>query len=125
MYGDQGCIYVVEVHFALCLEFVDVVQESERERSARLFQCCRKPPHTKKLDARWLLLSRFSTVAVVDANGHDTRDVKEGEIYRGRRPRAAFANAMTKLIHGTETNHCGSGKELARPFLGGTPSARG
>ena len=78
---NQGCIDVVEVHLALCLEFVDVIQESERECSARLFQRCGKPPHTKKLHTRRLLLSGFSTVAVVNANGGDTGDVKEGEIY--------------------------------------------
>jgi hypothetical protein len=102
MNGDQGCIDVVKVDLAAGLELVEEIQKAKCEGGAWLFQRCRKPPHTKELNTRCLLFSRFPTVAVVDANGCSARNVEEGEIYSGRRSCTAFADAMTQLVHCAE-----------------------
>ena len=63
------------------------------------------------------MFTRFSTVTVANANGCNTRNVEEGEIYGRGRHCTAFANAVTKLIRGAEIKQHGSGKKLVRPFL--------
>ena len=64
------------------------------------------------------MFTRFPTVTVVDANGCNTRNVEEGEIYGRGRHRTVFANAVTELIRGTEIEQRGFGKKLVCPFLG-------
>ena len=64
------------------------------------------------------MFTRFPTVTVVDVNGCNTRNVKEGEIYGRGRHCTAFANAVTELIHGAKIEQCGPGKKLVCPFLG-------
>jgi hypothetical protein len=110
---NQGRIDIIEVHLALGLEFVDVIQEAECERGAWLFQCCGKPSHTKELDTRRFLFSRLSTVAVSDTNGRDTGDVEESKIYGSGRGSTTFADMMPKLIRDTHVKHCSPGEKLA------------
>jgi len=121
----QGCVDIVEVYLALGLEFVDVIQEAECECGAWVFQCCRKPPHMKKLNTRRRLRSRLPTVAVVDANDCDTRNVKEDEINSDGGCRTTFTNAMAKLIRGTKIKHRGPGKKTRLSISGRYPVGLG
>ena len=82
---NEGCIYIVKIYLAPCLEFVDEIQKAKCEGGAWLFQCCRKPSHTKKLDTRRMLFSRLPAVAVADANNHNARNIEEGEVHGGGR----------------------------------------
>ena len=118
---DQGCVYIVEVNLASGLKFVEVVQEAERECSARLFERCRKPSPAEQLETLWPLHSRFSTITIADANNRDARNVEEGNIHGGGRPRAVFANGVAKLICGTKLMERDRFEKLARPFLGRHP----
>lgn len=99
---------------------MEVIQEAKCERGAWLFQGCRKPSTANKLDTRWFLFSRLPAVAVFDANDRDTGNVEDGEVKGDGRPCTTFADTVAELVRGTELTHCGSGEELARPFLEGT-----
>lgn len=114
---DQGRVDVVEVSLAPGLKFVKEIQEAERECGARLFQCCREPSHTKKLDTGCLLFPRLPTVAVMDANSFDASNVKEGEIHSGGRRFAFFTDTMSELVFCTKIKQCSPREELACPFL--------
>lgn len=98
MDGGQGCIDVIQVNLAPGLKLVEVIQEAKCESGAWLFQRCGKPSYAEKLSTRWSLLSRFPTVAVVNANSGNTRNIEEGEIHGGGRFLAGFTHTMTKLI---------------------------
>ena len=125
MDGGQGCVDVVQVNLASGLKFVEVIQEVECERGAWLFQRCGKPSYMEELDTRWSLLSRFPTVAVVNANSGNTRNIEEGEIHgRGRLP-TCFTNMMTELIHSAQSEQCGCSKKIAHPLLENTDQVKG
>lgn len=98
---------------------MNVIQEAEGERGAWLPQCCREPPHAKKLDARRELFSRFPAVAVMNANGCNSRDVEEGEVYGIGRHCAAFVETVTKLVLSTEIKYRGPDEEFTGPLLEG------
>ena len=114
---DEGCVDVIEVNLASGLEFVEEIQKTERKCSARLFQCCRKPSHAKKLNTRWLLSSRLPAVAVADADSRNARNVKEGEVYSGGRHCTDFTDMVAELIRCTKIMQRDPGEELACPFL--------
>ena len=95
MDSNEGGVDVIEIHLASCLEFVDVIQEAECKRSAWLLQRRRKPPHAKKLDARRKLFSGLPTVAVMNANSCDPRNVEESEVHGNGRHCAAFTDMVT------------------------------
>lgn len=99
---NEGGIYIIKIDLASGLEFVDEIQKTKCKSSAWLFQCRGEPSHAKKLDARWVLLSRLATVAVADANDCNVGNVEEGEVHSRRGESAVFANAMAELVRGTE-----------------------
>ena len=101
----------------IILKITMSMTEAERECGARLFQCCREPSHTKKLDMSCLLFPRLPTVAVMDANSFDASNVKEGEIHSGGRHFAFFTDMMSELVFCTKIKQCSPRKELTCPFL--------
>lgn len=113
---SQSCIDIIEVYFALGLEFVDIIEEMKCECSAWLFQRCGKPSHSKELDTGRLLCSGIPTIAVIDSNSHDASNVEEDEINGGGRQWTAVTNTMAKLIRGTKLEERGPGKKLTCPF---------
>ena len=79
-YRDERCIEVVQVHFASCLEFVEKIEEMEREGSTGTSPSCWKPADMKKLATtgggfHFVIV----TETVCDSDHVDTRDVEECE----------------------------------------------
>ena len=76
-YRDERNIEVVQIHFALCLKFVQKIKEAEREGSTGTSPSCWKPAGTKKLATTG---GRFRfiavTVTVCDSDCVDARDVE-------------------------------------------------
>ena len=48
-YRDEREVKVVQIHFALCLEFVEEVEQTKRKGGARAGQRCWEQPVAKEL----------------------------------------------------------------------------
>ena len=103
VYSDERVVEIVQIYFALCLQFVKIVEETKCERSARADPSCWEPTSAKQLTSTGTsVCPNGPTEAVRDPYFTNTGDVEQCEIGGGGWDRAVIADFMTKLIRCTQ-----------------------
>ena len=108
-------VEIIKIELAFGLKFVEVIEETERERCPWLFEGGREPFSAKKLETR--RDGESFTAAVLDTDSCDTGNIKELDLVDAGWDCATLLPTVTELVDGTEIEQRNRDEELSGPFL--------